>query len=227
MQAYDSRKVTHDGREFVARFYYDDSHDAPWEREDGHGPVTGWERRDKRPGEWIINEDRGSRRFYDAQEAQRIALRDGWGCPPDAPYEPPSAYMREAEARAIAQQTAWGFTGGGRINRRAALACRDPLGEWLGMTQREIAARAVRADFARLRDWCNDGWHYCGVSVSLVTPPEDPDEFAEEPEETFAYALWGIESDAGDYFAEVIAELCREALADEARRTYPVHSLGT
>jgi hypothetical protein len=51
---------------------------APWDNEDGHGPVSGWERRSKRPGEMILNSDRGSHRFYDFQEAIKIARRDDW-----------------------------------------------------------------------------------------------------------------------------------------------------
>jgi hypothetical protein len=64
------------------RCEYDDTHSAPWEEYDGHGVVSGWERRDKRPGELILCEDRGSRRFYDFQESVKIARRDGWDCAP-------------------------------------------------------------------------------------------------------------------------------------------------
>lgn len=71
------------GFTLTATLEYDDFCEAPWEREDGHGPVSGWERRDKLPGEMILNEDRhGFKRFYDFQEAVRIAKRDGWDAPP-------------------------------------------------------------------------------------------------------------------------------------------------
>lgn len=60
----------------------DDAHDmgAPWDNEDGHGPVTGWTRRDKRPDELVLNSNRGEKRYYNFKDACAIALRDGWGC---------------------------------------------------------------------------------------------------------------------------------------------------
>lgn len=51
---------------------------APWENQDGHGPVSEWTTRGKRAGEWTLVQDRSSRRFYDFAEACKIALRDGW-----------------------------------------------------------------------------------------------------------------------------------------------------
>lgn len=64
---------------FAVKTVCDSDHGAPWEEEDGHGPVSDWERRDKLPGELILNEDRGMKRFYDFAEACRIARRDSWG----------------------------------------------------------------------------------------------------------------------------------------------------
>lgn len=81
-------------------------------------------------------------------------------------------------------------------------------GKLEGETAKAYAARAALADFARLRDWCNDVWSWVGVVVT-----------AEREElELGRASLWGIESDAGDYLAEVAAELLPEALAD-ARAT--------
>jgi len=54
----------------------------PWKEHDGHGPVSEWTRRAKRPGERVLCEDRGSKRYYDAEEATKIAKRDGWDGPP-------------------------------------------------------------------------------------------------------------------------------------------------
>ena len=53
----------------------------PWENSEGHGVVSEWVSRDKRPGEWILNQDRGSHRFFDFAETMKIAKRDGWGLP--------------------------------------------------------------------------------------------------------------------------------------------------
>ncbi|MDC8987012.1 hypothetical protein [Pseudomonas aeruginosa] len=74
------------GKDFVFAVDFEDDYDAgaPWEMADGHGPVTGWERRNKRPGELVLNSDRGAKRFYDFAEACRIALRDGWGLSEDS-----------------------------------------------------------------------------------------------------------------------------------------------
>ena len=58
---------------------YDPYHGAPWEEEDGHGPVTDWVHREKRAGEILLCSDRGAKRFYDFAGAMAIAKRDGWG----------------------------------------------------------------------------------------------------------------------------------------------------
>lgn len=57
----------------------DDTRRYPWEECDGHGIVSDWTTRDKRPGERVLNTDRSSKRYYDVQASQKIALRDGWG----------------------------------------------------------------------------------------------------------------------------------------------------
>lgn len=64
---------------FAVKTERDEESRTPWEDSDGHGPVSDWTRRDKLPGELILNEDRGMKRFYDFAEACRIARRDGWG----------------------------------------------------------------------------------------------------------------------------------------------------
>lgn len=64
---------------------------------------------------------------------------------------------------------------------------------------------AAEADFARLRDWCNDNWWYVGVAVTverLGVPLTGP----------YDHALWGIESDARAYLAQVAEDLSGEAL---------------
>lgn len=70
------------GRNWTIRWFHDSDHGAPWEEWDGHGPVSDWERREKRPGEMILAEDRGFKRFYDFAEAVKVARRDGWNCAP-------------------------------------------------------------------------------------------------------------------------------------------------
>lgn len=79
----------------TARVIDDDTGGAPWEQCDGHGPVSEWTARDKRPGERVLCEDRPSKRFYDFAEAVRIAKRDGWDT---QPYGTGTANERAARA---------------------------------------------------------------------------------------------------------------------------------
>ena len=96
-----------------------------------------------------------------------------------------------------------------------AASCRRALAEgwdappYGGGTPRQRAARAARADFERLRDWCDDEWHWCCVVVVLLD---------DEGEELDRASLWGIESDAGDYLTEVAAELADELAASAAEK---------
>lgn len=71
--------IRHETHTFQVRIQHDSDAGLPWENSDGHGPVSEWTSRAKRPGEWVLCADHGKSRFYDAQEAQRIALNDQWG----------------------------------------------------------------------------------------------------------------------------------------------------
>lgn len=76
---YDGDTFTQNGREFRVTFPYDDAGDTPWDRECGHGEVSDWTTRGKRPGERVLSTDRHqSCRFYDFQGAVATARRDGW-----------------------------------------------------------------------------------------------------------------------------------------------------
>lgn len=81
MSAYHEYQIGCSGFTFSVEYHYDEHTGSPWDEADGHGPVSGWERRDKKPGEFILCEDHGAKRFYDYAESCRIALRDGWGAP--------------------------------------------------------------------------------------------------------------------------------------------------
>lgn len=85
------------GLSFRVEYERDDYAGAPWENCDGHGVVSDWERRNKRPGELILNEYRGLRRFYDFQESCRIARADHWDC---EPYNDGSETKRQQAAKA-------------------------------------------------------------------------------------------------------------------------------
>ena len=152
---YESRDIEKNGTTYWVEFIVDYGMGAPWKEHDGHGVVSDWERRNKKPGEVVIVEDRGSKRFYDVAETTRIAKRDKWG-------------VSDADTSK--------------------------------MTSAQIAALAVQRDLERMRDWCNDVWYWCGVSVFPLT--EDGDELRSKTQ-----SVWGIESDAGAYFDEVISDL--------------------
>ena len=81
--------ITHNGLTFSVKTEWDADSGAPWEEEDGHGPVrevranyTGY--MGKRPGERLLSYDFNHRGLaYDFAEAMRIAKRDGWGLAPE------------------------------------------------------------------------------------------------------------------------------------------------
>lgn len=87
----------HNGRTYAARLESDCDHGAPRDEECGHGPVSGWTARDKRPGEFVLSEDRRGRakRYYDFQAACRIARAERWDAPP---YRTGTAKQRAARA---------------------------------------------------------------------------------------------------------------------------------
>lgn len=86
-----------DGFTITATIHRDDCGDVPWDREDGHGTVTHWTHHAKRPGQLVLSSDRHSmHRYYDFQEACKIARRDGWRAPGD--HDKPMS--REVAARA-------------------------------------------------------------------------------------------------------------------------------
>lgn len=90
--------ITVDGYDITARIEHDADQGAPWENEDGHGPVTDWTHRAKRPSERILCEDRGARRYYDIAEAVKIAGRDGWDAPPYGEGDKGKRVVRAVEA---------------------------------------------------------------------------------------------------------------------------------
>lgn len=92
------------GYELIARLEHDDHQDAPWDIECGHGPVSEWTTRAKKPGERVLCSDgrgrsrNGSRRYYDWAEAISIAKRDGWDAPPYGEGTKGQRAARAAEA---------------------------------------------------------------------------------------------------------------------------------
>jgi hypothetical protein len=79
---YDGSIISVQGMNFKITLEHDDCCGPPWEECDGHGPVSGTERRHKAAGEMILCEDRGCKRFYDFQAAVQQAKREGWNTAP-------------------------------------------------------------------------------------------------------------------------------------------------
>lgn len=73
------------GRDFVfsVKFEHDACAGTPWENCDGHGPVTDFLQRSKRPGELVLNTDWGveTRGDYHHEQARLLAddLARGFG----------------------------------------------------------------------------------------------------------------------------------------------------
>lgn len=62
----------------------------------------------------------------------------------------------------------------------------------------------------RVRGYYREDWMYVGLVVEV----RDPACECCGERKTHGASLWAIESDAGDYFAEVMVDLCSEALAE-------------
>lgn len=205
---FDNDTFQHEGATFRVAFPYDDTGDTPWEREDGHGPISEWRngrysytgRPSKAPGERPLCSDHGSARFYDFAEACRIARRDGWS------FLPGTLQTRQINATTWEAKTTGFVALGGDINEaiRNLYAAHRAT-----MSARAYAAGAAEQDFQRIRAWCNDQWSYVGVVVELL------DDYGDATGET--ESLWGIESDANDYLEETAHELAGEILHRVAR----------
>lgn len=79
MDAYRTETYAQHGNTYRIEWFYDSDFGAPWENCDGHGPVSEWECRRKRPGELILTQDGRYTRFYDFQAAVKRARREQWG----------------------------------------------------------------------------------------------------------------------------------------------------
>jgi hypothetical protein len=188
---------------------HDDSHGAPWDEHDGHGPVSDWTRRDKRPGELILSTDRGFKRFYDLAEANRIARRDGWGLSDDEQAAMLARLSRPRIVRRVVgaeYRVIDGLRAPKLTHETVTIPGRDATKP---LTRGEIRAAAVARDYEYLRRYCEGQWHYVGVIVTpLCMADDEPDD---DMPNDYGFAVWGIESDASDYIAEIVDDLADEA----------------
>lgn len=88
----------HNGVTITIKWWYDEFIGPPWKEHEGHGPVSDPCRRDKRPSERVLSENR----FYDFGEAVKIARRDGWGVGPEKLEEMRATLGREPKRGEIA-----------------------------------------------------------------------------------------------------------------------------
>lgn len=186
----------HRGHTITVVWYRDYDLGPPWKEHDGHGIVSEWTTRDKRPGERVLVSDRSSHRFYDFEETVKIAKRDKWGFLPsklqtgrDEPGNPDNlagwarcgdyyAHHPENFNRAIESVFA---------QHRAS------------MTLKQYVAGAVEKDFEWMKRWCEDDWFWVGRTVSISDMDYDE-----------GSSLWGIDSDAiEEYTKEAIDEAVR------------------
>lgn len=73
----DYETFMHKGREFAVTSVYDDFGDTPWDFCEPIFKPTEWTRRDKNPGELVIADDRGYRRYYNFSGAVKALRKSG------------------------------------------------------------------------------------------------------------------------------------------------------
>lgn len=118
-QPLDRFPFEHNGRAFTAHIYADDDSTAPWQREDGHGPVrelrgsTDYSNRPaKRPGERFLMWDRNWGLAYDWQAACKLARADGWNAEPyDAPHRIERAVQADFDRMRAYAEDRWSYVG--------------------------------------------------------------------------------------------------------------------
>lgn len=201
------------GHTFRVSIEQDDDMRAPWEEHDGHGPVSDWTSRDKKPGEWLLSKDRHSKRFYDAQEANEMAKRDGWGLTEEHKTDLIERLSRsKVIRRPKAGEKPVYDSGNGLYKYRAdqietvTIPGRDPAKP---LTAGEIRAEAVRRDFDYLRGWANDQWHWQWIKVEMLD---------EEGESTdIEDSLGGVEDSDDEYLFDTVEELMDNCIRQKQR----------
>lgn len=73
-----TEEITVNGIDYIVEYSNDDCFREPWNEFDGHGEVSEWTTRDKKPEELVLASDRGFKRYYDFAGACKTALKDGW-----------------------------------------------------------------------------------------------------------------------------------------------------
>lgn len=170
---YDGASITCevDGFELTATIHQDEDTTPPWQREDGHGPVSGWTASPKGPGDLVLHQAGRMARRYDFKEACRIALRDGWG--PVLEGETPKA--RAARAARADFETLhtwcadlWTYVGvavtvtrnGVRLTGRYEHSCwgiESTADDYLVTVANDLLQEALEAAKSKLKELCTCG----------------------------------------------------------------------
>ena len=77
MNALETEMIEQHGNKHRVEYFAEHDCEAPWDNMDTMGTVSDWETRDKSPGELVLTESHGSKRFYDFQEAVKKARSSG------------------------------------------------------------------------------------------------------------------------------------------------------
>jgi len=134
-----------DGFHTTATIHRDDYSGAPWENSCGHGVVTDWTSRGKNAGELILNEDRGSYRYYDFAEAVKTAKKEGWG-----PGTPADAARKGFDGLKAWCNDEWYYCGIVLTVRKAGIKLDDSSSFW------RIECNYPGSDNSYLRDVANE-----------------------------------------------------------------------
>lgn len=181
-----------DGLTITARIERDDDYGAPWEEDDGHGIVSNWTSRDKKPGERVLKDDRGSKRYYDFEASIAKAKKEGWG---------PTCY-RTGDGKLFASQEEANKHADAHFRKTGAIISIE------AGTKGDQATLAVERDFKAMKAWCNDEWFWCGIVLSVE---KNGVVLAEH-----AASLWGIDCNYpgsdNSYLMEVANDLLKEAV---------------
>lgn len=102
-------------------------------------------------------------------------------------------YYDHAEAMRIAKRDGWGIADEEKAEIEACLG--------RNMTKGEIAAASVQKDFDYLYGWCDNQWHWIGVSVQIY----------HDGLELFEDSRWGIE-DSTDCWKIVALDMIEEGI---------------
>lgn len=203
----DTITAEHDGFTFTAHIEDDMDHYAPWENEDGHGPVSEWTTRDKRVGELVLMQDGRYYRYYDYAQACKIAERDGWG------YLPGQLVVLKNSGGKYHSWCDMGnyellYNTGNYDNADKAIT-----GVYAQhratMTPTQYAAAAAMRDYENLKAWCDDEWSHVGITI---TASKNGITLCDK----YQAALWGIDANYpnsdNSHFLEIANELALEAL---------------